>query len=158
KALRASAGGVHPPAHRGLLDRAGGRDPRAQPGQREAASVPRHAATARRSWRSAMRRWLSNRHLSNRCLSDDALLRVASELGTRVQHSHLTSCASCAMRYRRWSGELGMIRQVLVTTDEPRRFAVPSRLRTVAGVAALSAAAVAALLCIEVTAWKAFQP
>jgi len=61
------------------------------------------------------------------------------------------------MRYRRWSGELGMIRQVLVTTEEPRRIAVRSRLRTVAGVAALSAAAVAGLLWIEVTAWKAFQ-
>ena len=105
-----------------------------------------------------MSRWPSNRYLSDRCLSDDAMLRVASELGTPAQHSHLTSCASCAMRYRRWSGELGMIRQVLVTTDEPRRFAVPSRFRTVAGVAALSAAAVAALLWIEVTAWKAFQP
>jgi len=93
----------------------------------------------------------------SRCLSDDAVLRVASELGTPAQHSHLTSCASCAMRYRRWSGELGMIRQVLVTTEEPRRLAVRSRLRTVAGVAALSAAAVAALLWIEVTAWKAFQ-
>ena len=94
----------------------------------------------------------------SRCLSDDALLRVASELGTPAQHSHLTSCASCAMRYRRWSGQLGLIRQVLVTTEEPRRPAVRSRLRTVAGVAALSAAAVAALLWIEVTAWKAFQP
>lgn len=93
----------------------------------------------------------------SRCLSDDAVLRVASELGTPAQHSHLTSCASCAMRYRRWSGELGMIRQVLVTTEEPRRLAVRSRLRTVAGVAALSAAAVAALLWIEVTAWKGFQ-
>ena len=93
----------------------------------------------------------------SRCLSDDAVLRVASELGTPAQHSHLTSCASCAMRYRRWSGELGMIRQVLVTTEEPRRLAVRSRLRTVAGVAALSAAAVAGLLWIEVTAWKAFQ-
>ena len=92
------------------------------------------------------------------CLSDDGLLRVASELGTPAQLSHLTSCASCAMRYRRWSSELGMIRQVLVTTQEPRRSAVRSRIRTVAGVAALSAAAVAALLWIEVTAWKAFQP
>jgi hypothetical protein len=98
-----------------------------------------------------------SRSLSSRCLSDDVLLRVASELGTPAQHSHLTSCASCAMRYRRWSGELGMIRQVLVTTEEPRRPTARSRLRTVAGVAALSAAAVAALLWIEVTAWKAFQ-
>ena len=99
-----------------------------------------------------------SRWLSDRCLSDDALLRVASELGTPAQHSHLTSCGSCGIRYRRWSGELGMIRQVLATTEEPRRLAAPSRLRTVAGVAALTAAAVAALLWIEVTAWKAFQP
>src|SRR5215475_12142011 len=99
-----------------------------------------------------------SRWLSNRCLSDDTLLRVASELGTPAQQSHLTSCASCSMRYRRWSGELGTIRQILITTEEPRRLAVRSRLRTVAGVAALSAAAVIGLLWIEVTAWKAFQP
>ena len=94
----------------------------------------------------------------SRCLSDNTLLRVAAELGTPAQHSHLTTCATCAMRYRRFSGELGMIRQVLVTTDEPHRCAAPNRLRTVAGVAALSAIAVAALLWIEVTAWKVFQP
>jgi len=94
----------------------------------------------------------------SRCLSDKMLLRVVAELGTPAQHSHLTTCAMCAMRHRRFSGELGMIRQVLVATDEPRWRAVPSRLRTVAGMAALSAVAVAALLWIEVTAWKALQP
>lgn len=94
----------------------------------------------------------------SRCLSDTMLLRVVAELGTPAQHSHLTTCATCAMRYRRFRGELGMIRQVLVNTDEPRWRAVPSRLRTVAGAAALAAVAVAALLWIEVTAWKALQP
>ena len=93
-----------------------------------------------------------------RCLSDDALMRVTAELGTPAQQSHLTMCAPCATRYRRLGGELGVVRQVLVSTHEPRRRTAPSRLRTVAGVAALSAVAVAALLWIEVTAWKALQP
>jgi hypothetical protein len=93
-----------------------------------------------------------------RCLSDDALMRVTAELGTPAQQSHLTMCAPCAMRYRRLAGDLGVIRQVLAQTNEPRRRTVPSRLRTVAGMAALSAVAVAALLWIEVTAWKALQP
>ena len=94
----------------------------------------------------------------SRCLSEKMLLRVAAELGTPAQHSHLMTCATCAMRYRRFSGELGTIRQVLLTTDEPRWRTVPSRLRTVAGVTTLAAVAVAALLWIEVTAWKALQP
>lgn len=94
----------------------------------------------------------------SRCLSDDALARVTAELGTTAQHSHLTTCPRCEMRHHRLRSELGTIRQVLLTTDEPRRRDVPSRLRRVARVAALSAVAVAALLLIELTAWKALQP
>jgi Spy/CpxP family protein refolding chaperone len=62
------------------------------------------------------------------------------------------------LRYQRLRNGLSTIRQVLRTTDEPRRREVPSRLQRVAGVAALSAVAVALLLLIEVTAWKALQP
>ena len=94
----------------------------------------------------------------SRCLSDNALARVTAELGTTSQQSHLTSCARCALRHHRLRSGLSTIRQVLRTTDEPRRREAPSRLRRVAGVAALSAVAVAALLLIELTAWKALQP
>lgn len=93
-----------------------------------------------------------------RCLSDETLTRVVAELGTEAELAHLATCAACAARHRRVTGEVDMIRQVLVSTTEPRRRAVPSRWRSVAAVAALSAVAVGALVWIEVAAWKTIQP
>ncbi len=94
----------------------------------------------------------------SRCLSDETLMRVAAELGTEAELAHLATCAACATRHRRVTGEVDMIRQVLVSTTEPRRRTAPSRWRSVATVAALSAAAVGALVWIQVAAWKTIQP
>ena len=93
----------------------------------------------------------------SRCLSDKALMRVVAELGTESDKAHLAGCVTCTGRYRRITGEVDLIRQVLVTTTEPGRRAV-SRWRSVAAVAAFAAAGVAALVWVEVTAWKAIQP
>jgi len=92
------------------------------------------------------------------CLSDDRLTRVVAELGTNAELAHLATCVTCTGRYRRLTGEVDLIRRVLLTTAEPQRRAVRSRWGSVAAVAALSAAGVAALFWIEITAWRAIQP
>ena len=94
----------------------------------------------------------------SRCLSDEALMRVVAELATPAEGAHLAACPACGTRRSRLEGELDGIRQVLVTTPEPRRLAAPSRRRSIAAVAALSAVAVGALLWIEATVWKTLQP
>jgi len=94
----------------------------------------------------------------SRCLSDDSLTRVVAELGTDAELAHLATCVTCTGRYRRLTGEVDLIRRVLLTTAAPERRMVRSRWRSVAAVAALSAAGVAALFWIEITAWRAIQP
>ena len=94
----------------------------------------------------------------SRCLSDEALMRVVAELATPAEGAHLAACPACGTRRSRLEGELDGIRQVLVTTPEPRRLAAPSRRRSIAAVAALSAVAVGALLWIEASVWKTLQP
>ena len=94
----------------------------------------------------------------SRCLSDEALMRVVAELATPAERAHLAACPACGARRSRLEGELDGIRQVLVTTAEPRRLAAPSRRWSIAAMVTLSAAAVGALLWIEATAWKTLQP
>ena len=94
----------------------------------------------------------------SRCLSDGVLTRVLAELGTEAEQDHLAKCAACTMRYRQLTGEMNKIRHVLMTTTEPRWRAAPNRWRSVAAAAALSVAAVVALVWVEMTAWRAIQP
>jgi hypothetical protein len=94
----------------------------------------------------------------SRCLSDEALMGVLADLGTEADLTHLASCATCAARRRKISGEMDRIRQVLLTTPEPLRRTAPRPQWSVVAVAGLTAVAVGALLWIEVTAWKTIQP
>ena len=94
----------------------------------------------------------------SRCLSDETLMRAVAELATPAERAHLAACPACGARRSRLEGELDGIRQVLVTTAEPRRLAAPSRRWSIAAMVTLSAAAVGALLWIEATAWKTLQP
>ena len=84
-----------------------------------------------------------------RCLSDRALTRVLTELGTRDERAHLAACASCATRFGRLQGEMAEIVEVLSGTPEPRLRVMPGAGRWVATAAALAAVAVAALFWIE---------
>jgi hypothetical protein len=93
----------------------------------------------------------------SRCLSDEALMRVVAELGTAAEQAHLTACADCATRQRKVSGEVDRIREVLRSMPEPVRRTAPRPWRSMVGVAGLAAIAVAALVWIEVTAWKTIQ-
>jgi hypothetical protein len=94
----------------------------------------------------------------SRCLSDEALMRVLADLGTETDLSHLASCATCAARRRKVSGEVDRIRQVLLTTPEPLRRTARRPRRAIVAVAGLTAVAVSALLWIEVAVWKTIQP
>lgn len=94
----------------------------------------------------------------SRCLSDAALARVMAELGTSDERAHLATCVTCARRYRALTHDVDVIRHVLATTPEPPARAVPQARRLVPIVAALSAVAVAVLLWIEVSVWRAVQP
>jgi hypothetical protein len=94
----------------------------------------------------------------SRCLSDAALARVMAELGTPDERAHLATCVTCTGRYRGLTHDMDVIRHVLATTPEPAARAVPQARRWVPIVAALSAVAVAALLWIEVSVWRAVQP
>jgi hypothetical protein len=94
----------------------------------------------------------------SRCLSDKALMRVLADLGSETDLSHLASCATCAARRRKVSGEVDRIRHVLLTTPEPVRRTAPMSRRSMVAVAGLTAAAVGALLWIEVAVWKKIQP
>src|SRR5207247_7194987 len=114
---RSPAGGVRAPVHRAMLYRRGGRGSRAESRKRQASPLPRHPADAPGARRRAM----------SRCLSDEALMRVVAELATPAERAHLAACPACGARRSRLEGELDGIRQVLVTTAEPRRLAAPSR-------------------------------
>jgi hypothetical protein len=93
-----------------------------------------------------------------RCLSDKALMRVVAELGSTADHAHLVACTACAARREKVSAEVDRIRQVLVTTHEPAARVVRRRRRSLVALAGLGAAAVAALLWVEVIAWRSIQP
>jgi hypothetical protein len=93
----------------------------------------------------------------SRCLSDEALMRVVAELGTAAEQAHLAACAACAARRRKVSDEVDRIREVLLTMPEPVRRTAPRPRWSMIGVAGLAAVAVAALVWIEVTAWKTIQ-
>jgi hypothetical protein len=94
----------------------------------------------------------------SRCLSEKALLRVLAELASGDERAHLATCSACAARRRALSVEMETIARVLATTPEPRMQTVRATWRWVPAAAALAAAAVGALLWIEVAAWKAIQP
>ena len=92
------------------------------------------------------------------CLSKRALMRVVAELGAPAEHAHLATCAACAARYRRLTGEMDVIRHVLATSPEPSLSVTPAPRRWVPAMAALSAVVmVSALLWIEVTVWRTIQ-
>ncbi len=92
------------------------------------------------------------------CLSDRALMRVVAELGEPAERAHLATCTDCAARHRRLTGEMDMIRHVLVTTVEPSLPARQAPRRWVPALATLSAVVmVGALLWIEVAVWKAIR-
>ncbi len=89
----------------------------------------------------------------SRCLSDDALTRVAAELASQEERAHLAACATCAARRHRLDADLTQITLTLAATAEPRVRRVPARRRW-AAIAAASALAAGTLLWIEVTAWR----
>jgi hypothetical protein len=94
----------------------------------------------------------------SRCLSEKALLRAMAELATPAEQAHLAACATCAARWRKVSGEMGKIREVLLTTPEPFRRVAPRSWRSMVAAAGLAAAAVGALVWVEVAVWKTIQP
>jgi hypothetical protein len=94
----------------------------------------------------------------SRCLSDKALMRLGAELGSAAEQAHLDTCATCAARQRTVSEEVDKIRQVLLTTPEPVGHTVPRPRRSLVALAGLATLAMAALVWIEVAAWKTIQP
>src|SRR5438128_1227569 len=105
---------------------------------------------------------LGDRHEAEEVVQDAFMKAYEASAGPVVPRdwaAWLTRVTVNACRdRRRVEGELDGIRQVLVTTAEPRRLAAPSRRWSIAAMVTLSAAAVGALLWIEATAWKTLQP
>jgi hypothetical protein len=93
------------------------------------------------------------------CLSDDSLNRLLAGIATPAERAHLAVCLACAARFRRATGELAAIRQMLASTPEPvghvarRR---PTWWRPATAVA--GAVMVAALVWAEVALWRGLVP
>ena len=95
----------------------------------------------------------------SRCLSDDALERVETELASVAERAHLAGCAACAVRHRRLRGELALITGVLRDTPEPRPRPVPAGRRGwMPATVGLAAVAAALLIWVEVAVWRAVTP
>jgi hypothetical protein len=92
----------------------------------------------------------------SRCLSDEALERSAAELADEGERAHLATCVACASRKRRLTAELEQITLTLVSGRMPRDHR-PRTARRLAMIAAASAIAAAAILWVEVTAWRVVQ-
>lgn len=93
----------------------------------------------------------------SRCLSDRTLMRLVAGGGFAGQRAHLTGCPRCASRHRLLVLDLAAIKDVLLNTDPP---AARGRARHRAWVPTLAAAvvAVAVLVWLEVSVWRAVTP
>jgi len=94
------------------------------------------------------------------CLSDDALTRVHTDLGSIAERAHLAACAACTARSRRMRGDLDLIAAVLRDTPEPVTRSAPVRAprRWLPAAVGLSAAAAVLLVWVEVAVWRAVTP
>jgi hypothetical protein len=92
----------------------------------------------------------------SRCLSEEALERVAAELADDDERAHLATCMACAARRRRLTADLAQITLTLASAPVPR---VDRRraARRWAAIAAASAIAAGTILWVEVAAWRVVQ-
>ena len=93
----------------------------------------------------------------SRCLSERTLLRLVAGGGREGRRAHLHACSECTARYRAIVSDLDRVTDVLLNTEPPRwspsllpRYWVPAT--------AAAVAAVALLVWVEITVWRAVTP
>ena len=93
----------------------------------------------------------------SRCLSERAMMRVIAGGGRDAQQAHLAVCQQCDARYRAIGRDLDRVTQVLLHTEPQHRS--PSLLaRYWMPASAAAVAALALLVWVEITVWRAVTP
>ena len=93
----------------------------------------------------------------SRCLSERALLKLVAGDDRNAHLVHLAVCDSCDARYRAIVSDLDRVSGVLLHSEPPRWS--PSLLaRYWLPVSATAVAAVALLVWVEITVWRAVTP
>ena len=87
-------------------------------------------------------------------LTERALIHVQAGLGEPSERRHLDSCLTCARRAQGLTRDLALITRTL-DDPEPRRLPAPTFRRWIPIAATATAMALAALLWVEVTVWRA---
>jgi len=93
----------------------------------------------------------------SRCLSERALLKLVAGDDRNAHLVHLAVCDSCDARYRAIVSDLHRVSDVLLHSEPPQWS--PSRLaRYWLPASAVAVAAVALLVWVEITVWRAVTP
>ena len=93
----------------------------------------------------------------SRCLSERAMMHLIAGEGRDAQRAHLAVCPQCDVRYRAIGRDLDRVTQVLLHTEPQHR--PPSLLaRYWMPATAAAVAALALLVWVEITVWRAVTP
>ena len=93
----------------------------------------------------------------SRCLSERAIMRLIAGGGRDAQRAHLAACHRCDARYLAIGRDLDRVTQVLLHTEPQHR--APSLIaRYWMPATAAAVAALALLVWVEITVWRAATP
>lgn len=93
----------------------------------------------------------------SRCLSERTLLRLVAGSGLERQRAHLRQCDECTLRHRAIVSDLDRVSDVLLHT-EPPHWSPPFLARYWLPAAGAAVAAIALLVWVEITVWRAVTP
>ena len=91
----------------------------------------------------------------SRCLTDRRLVHLQADLGDARAHAHVEACPACAGRLDALTRDLDVVTAVLARGPVPHTRPVPSVRHWLPAAAGAGGLALAALLWVEVTVWRA---
>lgn len=91
----------------------------------------------------------------SRCLSERRLVHLQAGFGDPSEGAHVEACPACAERLDALTSDLDVLTEVLAREPIPHTRPIPSMRRWLPAAAGAGALAFAALLWVEVVAWRA---